>query len=81
MRGDNSLLIIGSQLINIRRMMELEHYHLATSIIIFFFSFWPWHVVCGILFPQLGTEPRPSAVKAQSPNHWTTREFSIIVAT
>lgn len=39
MRGDNSLLIIGSQLINVRRMMELEHYHLATSIIIFFFLF------------------------------------------
>ena len=26
--------------------------------------------------PNSGTEPRPLAVKAQSPNHWTTREFS-----
>ncbi|KAM9030797.1 cyclin-dependent kinase 20-like isoform 4-T9 [Megaptera novaeangliae] len=28
-----------------------------------------------ILAPRPGIEPRPSAVKAQSPNHWTTREF------
>ena len=26
-------------------------------------------------FPSSGTEPRPLAVKAQSPNHWPTREF------
>ena len=25
----------------------------------------------GILVPQSGTEPGPSAVKAQCPNHWT----------
>ena len=27
----------------------------------------------GILVPQPEMEPMPSAVKAQSPNHWTTR--------
>ena len=32
-------------------------------------------VACSILVPQQGIEPRPSAVKARSPNHWTTREF------
>ena len=32
-------------------------------------------VAGGILIPQPGMEPRPSAVKARSPNHWTTREF------
>ena len=32
-------------------------------------------MACGILVPLPGIEPRPSAVKAQSPNHWTTREF------
>ena len=32
-------------------------------------------VACGIIVPLPGTEPMPSAVKAQSPNHWTTREF------
>ena len=30
---------------------------------------------CGILVPQPGIEPGPSAVKAPSPNHWTAREF------
>ena len=28
---------------------------------------------CRILVPWPGIEPRPSAVKAQSPNHWVTR--------
>ena len=28
-----------------------------------------------ILVPGPGIEPAPSAVKAQSPNHWTAREF------
>ena len=32
-------------------------------------------VACGILLPQPGIESGPSAVKAWSPNHWTTREF------
>ena len=30
---------------------------------------------CGILVPPPEVEPRPSAVKAQSPDHWITREF------
>ena len=29
----------------------------------------------GILVPQPGIEPGPPAVEAQSPNHWTAREF------
>ena len=29
----------------------------------------------GILAPSPEMEPALSAVKAQSPNHWTTREF------
>ena len=32
-------------------------------------------MACGILVPQPGMEPRPPAVKAPSPNHWTDREF------
>lgn len=31
-------------------------------------------MACGILIPQPGLEPTPSAVKMQSPNLWT-REF------
>ena len=41
----------------------------------FSFFFWPRPAACGILVPQPGIEPRPSAVKARSPNRWTAREF------
>ena len=34
---------------------------------------------CGILVPRPGIEPRPSAVKALSPNQWTTREVPFLV--
>ena len=41
----------------------------------FHFFFPPSHRACGILVPQPGIEFRSMAVKAHSPNHWTTREF------
>ena len=45
----------------------------------FCFSFlifvWLQYMVCRILVPWLGIEPRPLTVKAQSLNHWTTKEF------
>ena len=34
-------------------------------------------MACGILVPRPGVEPKTSAVKAPSPNHWTAREFPI----
>lgn len=37
--------------------------------------FWLRCMAWGVLVPVPGTEPAPSAVKAQSPNHWTRREF------
>ena len=37
--------------------------------------FWPCHAASIILVPWPGTEPVPLAVKAQSSNHWTTREL------
>ena len=40
-----------------------------------FFFFWPRCAAYGILVPRPGIEPRPSAVRARSPNHWTAREF------
>ena len=40
-----------------------------------FFFFLPHHTTCRISVPQPGIEPRRSAVRVQSPNHWTTREF------
>ena len=44
---------------------------------IYLLIFWLHHAVCGILVPQPGTELRPTAVKAPSLNHWTTREFPL----
>ena len=36
-------------------------------------------MACRILSsPTTGIEPLPLAVKAQSPNHWTAREYSYI---
>ena len=41
----------------------------------FIFIFWLRCAACGIIVPWPGIEPGPSAVRARSPNHWTTREF------
>ena len=41
--------------------------------------FWPRSTACGILVPRPGMEPMPPAVEAQSPNHWTTREFPLFI--
>jgi hypothetical protein len=42
-----------------------------------FVCFWPHCSACGLLVPQPGIEPRPSAVRVLSPNHWITREFLV----
>ena len=44
---------------------------------LFFFFLWGGACLaaCGILVPQPGIEPGPLALRAQSPNHWTAREF------
>ena len=36
---------------------------------------WPRHATCRILVPQSGTETVPPAMKAQSPNRWTAKEY------
>ena len=41
--------------------------------VVYFFC--PRHAACGILVPRPGIKPGPMAVKALSPNPWTTREF------
>ena len=42
------------------------------------FSFLLHHAACRILVPWPRIEPRPSALKVQSPNLWTTREFPVL---
>ena len=46
---------------------------------IIFFAGVQCHVACRILVPQTGVKPRPLAVKVESPNPWTTREFPRIL--
>ena len=41
----------------------------------FLFFFFFGCMACGMLVPLPGMEPMPSAVKAQSPTHWTARGF------
>ena len=48
------------------------------SILYVAYLFKPYRVACRILVPQSG-EPRPLAVKVQSPSPWTARKFSILV--
>ena len=42
------------------------------------FFFWLHHMACGILVPQPGTEPGPSATRPWSSNPWTARKFLLI---
>ena len=52
---------------------------LSSSLLFWFFIFWPHHAACRILVPWPGIEPTPSAVKVWSPNHWTSREFPVFI--
>ena len=49
----------------------------AAGRIIFRDYFWPHRIACGILVSKTRIEPGPSAVKALSPTHWTTREVPV----
>ena len=51
--------------------------HIFYGFVLFLFLFWTHLMACGVLVPQPGIEPGPLSVKAQSPNHWTAREFPI----
>ena len=41
----------------------------------FFFFFWPCHLACRIFNSPTRDWTQATAVRALSPNHWTTREF------
>lgn len=49
------------------------------SILYVSYLFKPYRVACRILVPLSAIEPRPLAVKVQSPSPWTARKFSILV--
>ena len=56
-------------MIHLKKLVELG------KVLPTFFFFLPHHSAHGILVPPLEIEPRPTAVKVPSSNHWTTREF------
>ena len=53
------------------------HDFLCYSFFVCLFVFWLRCTACGLLVPRPGIEPGPLAVRAQSPNHWTAREFPL----
>ena len=57
--------------------MFSSSHHVLDAFLSFLLRFWLCHAACGILVPQPGTEPRPTAVKVQSPNDWTARKFPL----
>ena len=51
----------------------------TTGFFVCFFCFvWLRCTACGILVPRTRMEPKAWAVKVQSPDHWTTREFPTV---
>ena len=58
-------------------MQKPGHFTLQGWEDFFFFFFWPRYMACRISVPQPGIEPKPLAVKVQSPNHLTTRKFPL----
>ena len=54
-----------------------SRYFLSFSFLIvtYLFFWWSHRAACGILVLGPRTKPRPSAVKARRPNHWTARKF------
>ena len=46
-----------------------------------FVCFWLCHTACGILVPQPGIEPKPSALKVQSLNHQGSPQRSVRMGT
>ena len=57
----------------------LQLYFFIFYFILFLKIFWPRHTTCGILVPWPRIEPGRLAVKVQSPNHWTAKEFPTII--
>ena len=54
--------------------LVILHIYLSLLPPCIYYFYWPHCAACGILVPQPGAKPTPSAVKAWSPNHWTARE-------
>ena len=65
--------------LSLRKRILPYKYRLGRKINTYFILFWPFQAAFKILVPPPGIEPLPPAVKARSPNYWTTREFPICI--
>ena len=75
---ENSLLPFSTcpLILGVPQSLTCSHFSVRYFILFYIILyFWPGRPACGILVPRPGIEPGPSAVKVQSLNHWTTREF------
>ena len=60
-----------------------SHFSLLLTTLQFLFlffspSFWLFHMVCGVLVPQPGTEHISPAMEALSLNHWAAKQVPIL---
>ena len=56
-------------------LISFKIFSLPILLVLFLVFFWLHHVAYGILVPQPGIDPWPTAVKVPSPNHWTAGDF------
>ena len=54
-------------------LLGLEMIFKINFAVVFFCLFWLLCAACRILVPILGIKPAPSAVEAQSLNHWSAK--------
>ena len=59
----------------LQKSTEMNEMQAQVFIFFYFYFLATPCVTCRILVPQPGIEPGPTAMKALSPNHWTTREL------
>ena len=73
------LICVNSWFTNPRITVPFLLFHNLIQTLVCFLFFGCTTLACGILPSSLtGNEPAPLAVRMQSPNHWTTREFLLI---
>ena len=68
------LLAVEAQILNCWTSRKSPKVVACIFFFLLFVCFWTRHTTW-ISVPQPGVEPRPTAVEALSPNHWTTTEF------
>ena len=72
--NDSCSLCLNAHCLSVRQASALWVGLLLWS---FFFLIWLPHMACRILVTRPGFEPPPLTASAQSPSHWTARDFLV----